>query len=247
MARCAVCLQSTLVHSPFPTMSSFARMRPSLTSSFTPGTTAWLSNGAKRKEKFMCGICGIVNFKATDTIDRHLLERMTSAQAHRGPDDHGYFIDGNAGLGHRRLSIIDLSGGSQPIFNEDRSIAVVFNGEIYNYADLTKDLVAQGHQFTTRSDTETIVHAYEQHGDDCVRDFRGMFAFAIWDSRRKRMFIARDRLGIKPLYYYSDGNCCVFASEIKSLLEHPKVPREVDVHSLDLYLALRYIPGPRTI
>jgi asparagine synthase (glutamine-hydrolysing) len=195
----------------------------------------------------MCGICGIVNFKATDTIDRRLLERMTSVQAHRGPDDHGYFVDGNVGLGHRRLSIIDLAGGSQPIFNEDRSIAVVFNGEIYNYSDLTQNLMTQGHQFTTRSDTETIVHAYEQHGDDCVGDFRGMFSFALWDQRRKRLLLARDRLGIKPLYYYSGDEFFVFASEIKSLLQHPKVPRELDVHALDLYLALRYIPGPRTI
>src|SRR6476646_6541068 len=111
----------------------------------------------------MCGISGIVNFNATDAIDRQLLERMTDAQAHRGPDDHGYFIDGNVGLGHRRLSIIDLSGGGQPIFNEDGSVAIVFNGEVYNYADLTTQLVAQGHQFKTRSDTEAIVHSYEQH------------------------------------------------------------------------------------
>jgi asparagine synthase (glutamine-hydrolysing) len=195
----------------------------------------------------MCGICGIVNFKATDAVNPDLLERMTSAQAHRGPDDHGYFVDGNAGLGHRRLSIIDLSGGSQPIFNEDRSIAVVFNGEIYNYAELTQNLVTQGHHFRTRSDTETIVHAYEQHGDDCVRDFRGMFAFAVWDRRRKRLLVARDRLGIKPLYYYRGTNFFAFASEIKSLLQHPNVPRDIDVHALDMYLALRYIPGSRTI
>src|SRR5215831_4889255 len=193
----------------------------------------------------MCGICGIVNFKATDAVNPDLLERMTSAQAHRGPDDHGYFIDGNAGLGHRRLSIIDLSGGAQPIFNEDQSVAVVFNGEIYNYSDLTKDLVGHGHQFKTRSDTETIVHAYEQRGDNCVRDFRGMFAFAIWDRRHKRLLLARDRLGIKPLYYYCGPDFFVFASEIKSLFHHPKVPKEIDVHALDLYLALRYIPGPR--
>ena len=195
----------------------------------------------------MCGICGIVNSKATDNIDRHVLERMTAAQTHRGPDGHGYFVDGQAGLGHRRLSIIDLSGGGQPMFNEDGSIAVVFNGEIYNYAELTQNLISQGHQFKTRSDTETIVHAYEQHGDNCVRDFRGMFAFAIWDRRHRRLLLARDRMGIKPLYYYRGADFFVFASEIKSLLQHPKVPKEIDVHALDLYLALRYIPGPRTI
>src|SRR5205814_3719297 len=159
----------------------------------------------------------------------------------------GYFMDRNVGLGHRRLSIIDLSGGAQPIFNEDKSVAIVFNGEIYNYADLTKELAAQGHRFRSRSDTETIVHAYEQYGDDCVRKFRGMFAFAIWDAGARRLFLARDRVGIKPLYYYAGPDFFVFASEIKALLEHPRVPREIDVHALDLYLALRYIPGPRTI
>ncbi len=150
-------------------------------------------------------------------------------------------------MGHRRLSIIDLSGGKQPIFNEDGSVAVVFNGEIYNYADLTTDLVSRGHQFVTRSDTETIVHAYEEYGDDCMRDFRGMFAFAIWDRRQKRLLLVRDRLGIKPVYYYAGKDFFVFASEIKSLLQHPEVPREVDRQALDLYLALRYVPGPRTM
>jgi asparagine synthase (glutamine-hydrolysing) len=195
----------------------------------------------------MCGICGIVNFNVTDPVDPGLIHRMTSAQAHRGPDDHGYFVENNVGLGHRRLSIIDLSGGKQPIFNEDRSVVVVFNGEIYNYADLTSNLIAKGHQFATRSDTETIVHAYEEYGHDCVLDFRGMFAFAIWDRRRKRLLLVRDRLGIKPVYYYAGKNVFVFASEIKSLLMHPAVPREVDHQALDLYLALRYVPGPRTM
>jgi len=195
----------------------------------------------------MCGICGIVNFNTADPVDRGLVERMSWAQAHRGPDDHGYFVDGNAGLGHRRLSIIDLSGGKQPIFNEDGSVVVVFNGEIYNYADLTGDLIAKGHQFATRSDTETIVHAYEEYGDECMRDFRGMFAFAVWDRWRKRLLLVRDRMGIKPVYYYVGSDFFVFASEIKALLQHPGVPREVDRQSLDLYLALRYVPGPRTM
>src|SRR5436305_9403124 len=157
-------------HFRFPAKLYFVKTGRSRTSWFMRGTTAWLLSAVNRKDKFMCGISGIVNFKATDSVDFHLLERMTSAQAHRGPDDQGYFVDGNVGLGHRRLSIIDLSGGSQPMFNEDRSVAVVFNGEIYNYAELTQNLIAQGHQFRTRSDTETIAHAYEQHGDDCVRD-----------------------------------------------------------------------------
>ncbi|HYR44190.1 MAG TPA: asparagine synthase (glutamine-hydrolyzing) [Terriglobia bacterium] len=195
----------------------------------------------------MCGICGIVNFNATEPVNHHLVERMTSAQMHRGPDDKGYFVENNVGLGHRRLSIIDLSGGKQPIFNEDGSVVVVFNGEIYNFADLTADLISRGHQFRTRSDTETIVHAYEEYGVECMKDFRGMFAFAIWDRRQKRLLLVRDRLGIKPVYYYAGKDFFVFASEIKSLLQHPGVPREVDHQAVDLYLALRYVPGPRTM
>ena len=195
----------------------------------------------------MCAICGIVNFKVTDRVDGEIVQRMTDAQAHRGPDGHGVFVEGNAGLGHRRLSIIDLSGGSQPMYNEDGSVVVVFNGEIYNYADLTRELTAKGHRFRTRSDTETIVHAYEEYGEDCVNDFRGMFAFAVWDRRCKQLLLARDRLGIKPVYYYTNGESLMFASEIKALLEHPAVPREIDRQALDLYLALRYVPGPRTM
>ncbi len=194
----------------------------------------------------MCGISGIVNFNA-EPVNRRVLERMTTVMSHRGPDDSGFYINGNAGLGHRRLSIIDLSGGGQPIFNEDKSIAIVFNGEIYNYQELTRNLLAQGHRFQTRSDTETIVHSYEEKGDDCVRDFRGMFAFAIWDSAHRRLLLARDRMGIKPVYYYAGKDFFAFASEIKSLLEHPGVPKEIDIHALDMYMALRYIPGPRTI
>src|SRR5215471_17624197 len=213
----------------------------------TSATTVSSLNMENTKGKCMCGICGIVNFNTTEPVDARLLERMTFAQAHRGPDDYGYFVEDNVGLGHRRLSIIDLSGGKQPIFNEDGSVVVVFNGEIYNYADLTDSLISKGHRFRTRSDTETIVHAYEEYGDDCMRDFRGMFAFAIWDRRRKRLLLVRDRLGIKPIYYYTGKDFFVFASEIKSLLQHPGVPREVDRQALDMYLALRYVPGPRTM
>jgi len=195
----------------------------------------------------MCGICGIVNFVESDPVDRVAIERMTEALAHRGPDDAGYFVKGRVGLGHRRLSIIDLSGGRQPIFNEDRSAAIVFNGEIYNYRDLAVDLTAAGHTFKTRSDTETILHAYEEYGDDCVDRLRGMFGFAIWDGGKRRLLLARDRLGIKPVYYYQNGRFLAFASEIKSLLELASVPREVNPEALDMYLSLRYVPGPQTM
>jgi asparagine synthase (glutamine-hydrolysing) len=195
----------------------------------------------------MCGICGIVNFNRDEPVDRQALQSMTDALAHRGPDDEGTFRDANVGLGHRRLSIIDLSGGKQPIYNEDSSAVIVFNGEIYNYAGLMADLAARGHLFRTRSDTETILHSYEEYGSQCVQRLRGMFAFAIWDRRQNRLLLARDRLGIKPLYFYRDCNFFAFASEIKALLESPSVPRELDTEALDLYLSLRYVPGPRTM
>jgi len=195
----------------------------------------------------MCGICGIVKFDADDAVSPALLEAMTDRISHRGPDAFGYFLEKQVGLGHRRLSIIDLSGGKQPMFNEDGTVVIVFNGEIYNFAELTAELVARGHVFNTRSDTETIIHAYEEYGDDCVTRFRGMFAFALWDRRKQRLLIARDRLGIKPVYYYEGREAFVFASEIKSLLEAPNVPREVDETALNLYLSLRYVPGPRTM
>ncbi len=195
----------------------------------------------------MCGICGIVNLDPSNTASPRVLEAMTARISHRGPDDYGYFRSGSVGLGHRRLSIIDLSGGRQPMFNEDETVAVVFNGEIYNYQEITAELEARGHVFKTRSDTETIVHAYEEYGDECVTRFRGMFAFALWDRVFQRLLVVRDRLGIKPLYFYRDGESLLFASEIKSLLEAPGIPREVDQEALNLYLSLRYVPGPRTM
>lgn len=195
----------------------------------------------------MCAICGIVNFDQSRRIEDAAIRAMNNTMAHRGPDGEGYLVEENAGLGHRRLSIIDLAGGSQPMFNEDGSAAIVFNGEIYNYRDLSESLATAGHVFRTRSDTEAILHAYDQYGDDCVHHLRGMFAFAIWDRPRRRLLLARDRLGIKPLYYYFDGSFLAFASEIKALLEVPGIPREVDPQALDLYLALRYVPGPQTM
>jgi asparagine synthase (glutamine-hydrolysing) len=195
----------------------------------------------------MCAICGIINFDHSEPVDAGVVSKMTQTLIHRGPDDDGFFVEGPAGLGFRRLSIIDLSGGHQPIFNEDASIAIVFNGEIYNYRDLAAQFATAGHTFKTRSDTETILHAYEEYGDDCVRHLRGMFAFAIWDRRRRRLLMARDRLGVKPLYYYRNGRFLGFASEIKALLQIPGVPREVDPDAFDQFLSLRYVPGPRTM
>ena len=166
---------------------------------------------------------------------------------HRGPDGEGKLIDHEVGLGHRRLSIIDLAGGAQPIGNEDGSVQIVFNGEIYNFVELREELEKFGHKFKTHSDTEVIVHAYEQWGTACVKRFNGMFAFAIWDSQRRELFLARDHLGIKPLYYVALGQQLVFASEIKSLLQHPACPRAVDEEALAELFTFRYVPSPKTL
>ncbi len=195
----------------------------------------------------MCGIAGRVNFSRSTPVSRELVERMTDALAHRGPDGRGCFVAEGAGLGHRRLSIIDLATGDQPLANEDQTIWTVFNGEIYNFADLREELTAHGHQFRTQSDTEVIVHAYEQWGDGAVERLRGMFAFAVWDLRRRRLLLARDRLGIKPLHYALVPGGLVFGSEIKALLEDGDVPRDWSADALDAYLALQYVPTPRTI
>jgi asparagine synthase (glutamine-hydrolysing) len=191
----------------------------------------------------MCGIFGIVS----SNIDRLQLETSTNTLSHRGPDDSGFFVDEGIGLGHRRLSIIDLEGGHQPIFNEDRSKCIIFNGEIYNFMELRDYLLLKGHQFSTRSDTETILHAYEEWGEYCVEHFRGMFAFAIWDSKEKKLFLARDRLGIKPLFYGEYSGNLYFASEIKAILTVPDFPREIDDVALTNYFTLSYIPAPLTI
>ena len=195
----------------------------------------------------MCGIAGKVNFDINAPIDRERLAAMTTAVAHRGPDAAGYYVAAGIGLGHRRLSIIDLATGDQPLANEDHTVWVVFNGEIYNFADVRAELEAAGHAFRTHSDTEVIVHAYEQWGEHAVDRFRGMFAFAVWDDRRRRLMLARDRVGIKPLYYSITKAGITFGSEIKSLLEDPDVSREWSPAALDAYLALQYVPSPRTI
>jgi asparagine synthase (glutamine-hydrolysing) len=195
----------------------------------------------------MCAICGIVKLDRAAWVDPAIIGAMSDTMAHRGPDDSGVFVDGPAGLGFRRLSIIDLAGGHQPMTTPDGDVTIVFNGEIYNYRDLTCKLTAASHRFQTHSDTETILHAYRQYGDACVEHLRGMFAFAIWDRPKKRLLLARDRLGVKPLYYYQCGDFLAFASEIKALLEIPAIARNVDPDALDDYLSLRYIPGPRTM
>lgn len=196
----------------------------------------------------MCGISGIAT-RDRGGLPDDLLRRMTHALRHRGPDDEGCFKEplGRAALGHRRLSIIDLTSGHQPVFNEDRQVAIVFNGEIYNFQELRPALEATGHRFSTHSDTETIVHLYEEMGAECVTRLRGMFAFAIWDGRRNEVFIARDRVGKKPLYYAVVNQTLYFASEIQALFEVPEIPREIDYEAIDLYLTYSCIPSPHSI
>lgn len=194
----------------------------------------------------MCGIAGIVS-AASASADRALVERMTRTMAHRGPDAEGYFVRGHVALGHRRLKIIDLEGGKQPLFNEDESVVVVFNGEIFNFQEIKTELESKGHQFRTHSDTEVIVHAYEEYGDACPTHFRGMFAFAVYDLVRDRLLLARDRLGIKPLYYHVDGERLLFASEIKPILHALQGKPSVEAGLIDFYVSLGYVPGQRTL
>ena len=195
----------------------------------------------------MCGICGILYTDATQIVDRDVLAGMNRQIAHRGPDDEGFFVEGNMGLAMRRLSIIDVKTGHQPIANEGENLWIVFNGEIYNHAELRAQLEAQGHRYRTRADTETIIHLYEQYGRDCVKYLRGMFAFAIWDRNKKTLFAARDRLGIKPFYYRYDGKTLLFGSEIKAILAYPGVLPELNVGVLSEYLAFGYLAGPQTM
>jgi asparagine synthase (glutamine-hydrolysing) len=193
----------------------------------------------------MCGIAGFVSVQPSDSPS--ILERMTDTIRHRGPDDSGYYRDPYASLGFRRLAIIDVAGGHQPMANENASLFIVFNGEIFNHADLRPSLEQAGHRYTTRSDTETILHSYEQFGPDCVLRLRGMFAFAIWDKNSRKLFCARDRLGKKPFYYYWDGRVFAFASEIKALLEHPSISPNFDESLLPEYLAFGYVSDHRTL
>lgn len=194
----------------------------------------------------MCGIAGVFELGRDAQADSAVVRQMCDIIAHRGPDDDGVFAQGKIGLGMRRLSIVDLATGHQPISNEDSSIWIVFNGEIYNHRELRERLITRGHRYRTRSDTETIVHLYEEYGKDCVQHLRGMFAFAIWDARRKSLFIARDRLGIKPLYYRLSAQNFIFGSEIKVLLAYPEMRREFNRAALPEFLAFGYLSGDET-
>ncbi len=196
----------------------------------------------------MCGIVGIFDINERREIDRELLSKMNETQFHRGPDAGGLHTEPGVGLGHRRLSIIDLSSGKQPLFNEDNTVAVTYNGEIYNFRELSRELKARGHSFRTHCDTEVIVHAWEEWGEECVQHFRGMFAFAVWDRNRDTLFLARDRLGIKPLYYALLRNgMFVFSSELKALMCHPLLDRRLDPEAIEEYFTFGYVPDPRSI
>ncbi len=200
----------------------------------------------------MCGIAGIWDFKSQNQngrdINPKILEQMNQVQVHRGPDDGGYFFDAGIALAHRRLSIIDISTGQQPLYSQDKSVVIVFNGEIYNFQEIRNRLIQKGHKFQTHSDTEVIVCAWQEWGKACVEQLRGMFAFAIWDTKKKCLFIARDRLGIKPLYYaWLNNGQFIFGSELKVLMAHPEFKKELDFYATEEYFALGYIPEPRTI
>ncbi len=195
----------------------------------------------------MCGISGKLMFDPEAAVAPTLMKSMADSMVHRGPDDEGYYLSGPVGLGFRRLSIIDLNTGHQPISNEDGSIWVIFNGEIYNYRELREQLLAKGHSFTTRTDTEVLVHLYEEHGPGMLEKLRGMFAFAIWDDKRRELLLARDRVGIKPIYYYKTSGFLSFASELKAILADPDVEREIDPAMIDRFLTFYYMPGEETL
>ena len=196
----------------------------------------------------MCGIVGLFDLKGQRAFNRELLNDMNNSQTHRGPDESGLHLEAGVAFGHRRLSIIDLSSGQQPLFNHDKSIVVTYNGEIYNFKDLRKELEEAGHQFVTHCDTEVIVYAWAEWGEACVERFRGMFAFALWDRNKQQLFMARDRLGIKPFYYsiLPDGQF-IFSSELKALKIHPELPKEIDPYAVEDYFSYGYIPEPKTI
>jgi asparagine synthase (glutamine-hydrolysing) len=195
----------------------------------------------------MCGLCGIFNVGTNEPVVRARVKAMADTLVHRGPDAEGIFTDGPIGLGHRRLSIIDLSGGAQPMATDDRSIVVAFNGEIYNFQELRDELVKKGYRFKTQSDTEVILYLYRERGEDCFRELRGMFAIALWDKVNRKLVLARDRVGKKPLFYTYDGRRVLFGSELKAILAVPGVPRELDLEAVSDYFSLLYVPAPKSI
>lgn len=191
-------------------------------------------------------MCGIVGFVGSEENKLERIKKMTDRMIHRGPDQEGYYIDEMIALGHRRLAIIDLENGTQPMFNKDKSLVVVFNGEIYNYQELKQELEKKKHVFQTNSDTEVLLHGYEQWGKELPKKLRGMFAFAIWDKASKTLFLARDHFGIKPLYYYQNDDTFMFASEIKAFLEHPKFKKELNKELIGPYLSFSFTPTKET-
>jgi asparagine synthase (glutamine-hydrolysing) len=195
----------------------------------------------------MCGICGVLNFDRQVPVERAVVAAMNQTIVHRGPDEDGFFVQGPVGLAMRRLSIIDVAGGHQPITNEDGSVVLVYNGEVYNHKTVREGLIARGHFYRTQTDTESVVHGYEEYGVDVVRHLQGMFAFALWDARRQTLLLARDRLGIKPLYYLRTPRALIFGSEIKAILAHPDARPELDREVLSEYLAFGYVAGERTL
>src|SRR5271156_1644583 len=198
----------------------------------SPRAAASNPQATKRGNEKMCGICGIFEFAQQREISPDLVRRMTDTIVHRGPDDEGIHVGPGIGLGFRRLSIIDLAGGHQPLSNEDGTVWVMLNGEIYNYPELRRELLDRGHRFSTHSDTETIVHLYEECGTECFARLRGMFAIALWDSRRRQLVLARDRVGKKPLYYAADSKRILFGSELKCLLAGDSLPRDINIEAL---------------
>ena len=194
----------------------------------------------------MCAITGIVKYEPAAPVEK-IIRNMTDAVTHRGPDDSGFFVDDNVAFGHRRLSVIDIDGGSQPMYNEKRDVAVILNGEIYNYRELRSELEAKGHVFCSESDTEVIVHLYEEMGRQFVPLLNGMFAFALYDMRKKMVLLGRDRLGQKPLFYFQKGTLLVFASELAALEKHPDMPDELDINAVSDFLSLQYVPGASTV
>lgn len=195
----------------------------------------------------MCGICGQFNFRNGDPADEYLVRKMAKQIIHRGPDDEGYYVKGSIGLGVRRLSIIDLDGGHQPMSNETGTIWIVFNGEIYNFKDLRRELEARHHILRTKTDTETVIHAYEEWGLDSIAKLNGMFGFALWDSSKQELILARDVFGIKPLYYSERNGRLLFGSEIKAILADPTVERNVNLAALDDFLTFTFVPSPHTL